>query len=96
MQETQGAGHGESFRSRFSESLPTSPPVHQPAPQTRPFGVFMEVALPRHDCSVSKLRPSLRDPTDCSLPDSSARGVSQAGILEQAAFASPGQDWLNH
>ena len=77
------------------DSLPTSPPVHQPASQTRPFGVFMEVTLPRHVCSVSKSRSSLRDPTDCSLPDSSARGVSQAGILEQVVFALPGQDWLN-
>ena len=31
---------------------------------------------------------SIRDPTDCSLPDSSVHGIPQAGILEWVAISS--------
>ena len=33
---------------------------------------------------------NLCDPMDCSLPDSSAHGISQARILERVAISSPG------
>ena len=31
--------------------------------------------------------PTLHDPMDCSLPGSSAHGISQAGVLEWGAIA---------
>ena len=34
--------------------------------------------------------PTLRDPMDCSLPDSSAHGISQARVLEWVAIAFSG------
>ena len=37
-----------------------------------------------------QLCPTLRDPMDCSPPESSARGILQARILEWAAIPSPG------
>ena len=33
-------------------------------------------------CSVTQPCPTLRDPTECSLPGSSVRGISQARMLE--------------
>ena len=39
-------------------------------------------------CSVAQLCPTLRDPTDCSLPGSSVRGILQARILECVAMPS--------
>ena len=42
-----------------------------------------------HPCYlVTKLCPSLYYPMDCSLPDSSVRGISQARILEWVAISS--------
>ena len=40
--------------------------------------------------SVTKSCLTLCDPTDCSPPGSSVRGISQARILECVAFPSPG------
>ena len=42
----------------------------------------------RAACSVALSDPTLRDPTDCSPPDSSIHGVLQARILEWAAMSS--------
>ena len=39
-------------------------------------------------CSVAQLCPTLRDPTDCSLPGSSVHGILQARILECVAMPS--------
>ena len=39
--------------------------------------------------SVSQSYLTLWEPTDCSLPDSSVRGILQAGILEWVAVLSP-------
>ena len=39
---------------------------------------------------VVQLRPTLRDPMDCSLPGFSAHGISQAGVLEWGAIAFSG------
>ena len=49
---------------------------------------------------VSKLYPTLCDPMDCSLPESSVHGISQARILEwvvipfSRGFSQPG-DWTS-
>ena len=45
------------------------------------IGVYVRV------CSVSKLCLILCDSMDCSLPDSSVHGISQARILEWVAIA---------
>ena len=39
-------------------------------------------------CLATKLCPTLCDPTDCSLPGSSVRGISQARILECITISS--------
>ena len=39
---------------------------------------------------VTQLCPTLCDPMDCSLPDSSVHGTLQARILEWVAIFSPG------
>ena len=38
-------------------------------------------------CLVATSGPTLCDPMDCSLPDSSVRGISQARVLELAAVS---------
>ena len=46
---------------------------------------------------VTQSCPTLRDPTDCSLPGSSVHGVFQARVLEWVAIAfSPFQGALDH
>ena len=40
-----------------------------------------------HCCLVAKLRPTLFDSMDCSLPGSSVYGISQARILKWGAIA---------
>ena len=40
-------------------------------------------------CLVTQSCLTLCDPTDCSPPDSSVRGISQARILEWVAMLSP-------
>ena len=40
------------------------------------------------ETEVAQSCPTLCDPTDCSLPGSSIRGVSQARILEWVAISS--------
>ena len=39
-------------------------------------------------CSDAQSCPTLCDPMDCSLPDSSVHGISQARILEWVAISS--------
>ena len=39
-------------------------------------------------CSVTQSGPTLYDPVDCSPPDSSVHGISQARILEWFAISS--------
>ena len=40
-------------------------------------------------CSFAKSCPTLCHPIDCSLPDSSIHGISQARILEWVAISFP-------
>ena len=41
----------------------------------------------KSESKVAQLRPTLRDPMDCSLPGSSIHGIFQARVLEWAAIA---------
>ena len=47
----------------------------------------------KSESEVSQLCPTLRDPMDCSLPDSSVHGIFQARVLEWGAIAF--SDYLN-
>ena len=40
----------------------------------------------KSESEVAQSRPTLCDPMDCSLPDSSARGIFQARVLEWGAI----------
>ena len=51
------------------------------------FLLFMKV---KSESEVAQSCPTLSDPTDCSLPDSSVHGIFQARVLEWGAMA------LNH
>ena len=42
---------------------------------------------PMHESEVAQLCPTLRNPMDCSPPDSSVHGISQARVLEWGAIA---------
>ena len=41
----------------------------------------------KSDSEVAQSCPTLSDPTDCSLPGSSAHGIFQARVLEWGAIA---------
>ena len=41
----------------------------------------------KSESEVAQSRPTLSDPTDCSLPGSSAHGIFQARVLEWGAIA---------
>ena len=41
----------------------------------------------KSESEVAQSCPTLRDPMDCSLPDSSVHGVFQARVLEWGAIA---------
>ena len=41
----------------------------------------------KSESEVAQLRPTLRDPMDCSPPGSSVRGIFQAKVLEWGASA---------
>ena len=41
-------------------------------------------------CVCTQLCPTLCDPMDCNLPDSSVHGIFQARLLEWVAISSPG------
>ena len=42
------------------------------------------------ESEATQLCPTLRDPMDCSLPDSSIHGIFQARVLERGAIAFSG------
>ena len=44
----------------------------------------------KSESEVAQLCPTLSDPMDCSLPDSSVHGIFQARILEWFAISSLG------
>ena len=44
----------------------------------------------KSESEVSQPCPTLRDPMDCSLPDSSVHGIFQARVLEWVAIAFSG------
>ena len=44
----------------------------------------------KSESEVAQLGPTLRDPTDCSLPGSSIHGIFQARVLEWGAIAFSG------
>ena len=43
----------------------------------------------KSESEVAQWCPTLRDPTDCSLPGSSVHGIFQARVLEWVAIAFP-------
>src|SRR5574341_643418 len=45
----------------------------------------------KSESEVAQSCPTLRDPTDCSLPGSSAHGIFQARVLEWGAIAFSGR-----
>ena len=51
---------------------------------------FMQLSKPQiwlsNKVLVAQLRPTLRNPMDCSLPGSSVHGILQARILEWVAI----------
>ena len=47
----------------------------------------------RYESEVTQLCPTLRDPTDCSLPGSSVHGIFQARVLEWGAIAFSATLW---
>ena len=54
----------------------------------------------KNDSEVTQSCPTLRDPMDCSLPDSSVHGISQASVLEWVAIpfsrgSSPPRTWTH-
>ena len=44
----------------------------------------------KNESEVAQSCPTLHDPMDCSLPDSSAHGIFQARVLEWGAIAFSG------
>ena len=49
----------------------------------------------KSESEVAQMCPTLSDPIDCSLPDSSVHGIFQARVLEWVAIASPcGKFWI--
>ena len=49
--------------------------------------------LEREKELVTQTCPTLCNPMDCSLPESSALGISQAGILEWVAISEGNLKW---
>ena len=68
------------------DAIQPSHPLSSPSPPT--------FNLSQHQSESEKwkmkLCPTLCDPVDCSLPDSSIHGILQVRILEWVAFPSPG------
>ena len=61
------------------------------------FSYFPQKIHVIYCCLVAKSCPTLCDPMDCGLPDSSVHGISQARILEWVAISfsrGPG-DWTH-
>ena len=51
----------------------------------------MDICMKKNESEVAQLCPTLCDPMDCSLADSSIHGISQAIILEWVAISSGAQ-----
>ena len=47
----------------------------------------------KSESEVAQSCPTLSDPMDCSLPGSSAYGISQAGVLSEVIILSA-DDWV--
>ena len=47
----------------------------------------------KSESEVAQSCPTLSDPMDCSLPDSSVHGIFQAGVLEWGAIAFSKESW---
>ena len=69
--------------------LPFPPPEDLPGPGMEPMSTALQAdsLILSHRgiifyCSVTQLCPTPCDPMDCSQPDSSVHGISQAIILE--------------
>ena len=50
----------------------------------------------KSESEVAQTRPTLRDPMDCSLSDSSIHGIFQARVLEWGAIAFSGYQCVAH
>ena len=76
------------------QSCPTLCPTRLPCPWDSPgknTGVgchfLLQCMKVKSESEVAQSSPTVRDPMDCSLPGSSAHGISQAGVLEWGAIA---------
>ena len=76
-------------------------PTRLPHPWDSPgknTGVGFHFLLPcmkrKREGEVAQSCPTLPDPMDCSLPGSSAHGISQARVLEWGAIAFSGKEPL--
>ena len=49
--------------------------------------VLLQCIKVKSESEVAQSFPTLRDPTDCSLPGTSAHGIFQARVLEWGAIA---------
>ena len=47
------------------------------------------ILVEKNESEVAQSCPTLSNPIDCSLPDSTIRGIFQARILEWVAIPSP-------
>ena len=88
------AAAAESRQSRPTLCDPTDGSHQAPRPWDSPgknTGVGCHFLLRcmkgKSESQVAQLCPSLRDPTDCSLPGSSTHGIFQARVLEWGAVA---------
>ena len=69
-------------------SPPVSRPWDSPGKNTGVGCHFLLQCMKvKSENEVAQLRPTLRDPMDCSLPGSSTHGIFQARVLEWGASA---------
>ena len=66
----------------------TKMPGNSPGIQETELEFTSPSSTAKNVCSITKLCPTLCDPTDCSPPGSSVHGISQARILEWVAISS--------
>ena len=55
---------------------------------------FLQCMKVKSESEVTQSCPTLSDPTDCSLPDSSVHGIFQATVLEWGAIAFSRENML--
>ena len=76
----------------------------QPTRLPRPWGApgkntgvgchfFLQCMKVKSDSEVAQSCPTLHNPVDCSLPDSSTHGIFQASVLKWVAIAFSGRWW---